>query len=86
MLQTLKHKVSDDDDDDDDDILYVPISRSVNELSGEGNHQSSLVPWIPVLLSHPTWTQPLSDTIDRSISKNAMKRIWPVDKYEISGL
>lgn len=44
MLQTLKHKVSDDDDDDDDDILYVPISRSVNELSGEGNHQSSLVP------------------------------------------
>ena len=42
MLQTLKHKVSD--DDDDDDVSYVPVSRSVNELSGEGNRQSSLVP------------------------------------------
>ena len=49
MLQSLKHKVSD--IAGGGDVSYVPISRSVSELRGGGNHQS-LAPWVPVLLSH----------------------------------
>ena len=42
MLQSLKHKVSD--TAGGGDVSYGPISRSVNELRGGGNHQSSLAP------------------------------------------
>ena len=38
MLQSLKHKVSD--IAGGGDVSYVPISRSVSELRGGGNHES----------------------------------------------